>query len=116
MSIQHVLTLDLRDDPELIAAYEAYHRPGAVWPEVEASITEAGIEAMQIYRFGPRLVMVLRVTDDFSFEQKAIADAANSAVQRWEALMDQFQQAVVGAPKDSKWVVMPQIYCGIFAG
>src|SRR5204863_371678 len=31
--MRHVLALDLKDDAELIAAYEAHHR--AVWPEVQ---------------------------------------------------------------------------------
>ena len=33
---RHVLTVDLKDDPALVAAYRAHHR--AVWPEVQASL------------------------------------------------------------------------------
>lgn len=39
--------LDLVDDAELIAAYEAAHAPGAVWPEVVEGIRAAGYEAME---------------------------------------------------------------------
>ena len=45
---RYCLTLDLKDDPELIAEYEAYHQ--AVWTEVLQSIKESGIVDMEIYR------------------------------------------------------------------
>lgn len=102
---RHVLTLDLKDDPALIAAYDAHHR--AVWPEVEAAILAAGIRAMTIHRLGTRLVMILDVTDTFSFARKAAADAADPAVQRWETLMARFQD-VKG--DGAKWRVMDEIY------
>ena len=39
--MQHVLALDLNDDPALIAEYEAHHR--AVWPEVQAHLRRHGV-------------------------------------------------------------------------
>ncbi len=69
---RHCLTLDLKDDPELIRQYEAYHKE--VWPEIIKSITDSGIINMQIYRFETRLFMIMEVTDDFNFEEKELAD------------------------------------------
>lgn len=109
MPRQHILTLDLRDDPALIAEYEAYHAAGAVWPEVVASIREAGIRDMRIYRLGTRLVMVMEVEDGFSFEAKAARDAANPVVQRWERLMERFQHVEPGA-EGGKWQPMAPIF------
>src|SRR5690606_26364212 len=65
---RYALALDLVNDPELMAEYEAYHQ--AVWPEIRASIKDAGIEDMAIYRFGNRLFMTMDVNDAFSFEKK----------------------------------------------
>ncbi|HQQ99123.1 MAG TPA: L-rhamnose mutarotase, partial [Cyclobacteriaceae bacterium] len=37
---RHCYALDLKDDPQLIAAYEAAHQN--VWPEILSSLKEAG--------------------------------------------------------------------------
>ena len=102
------LGLDLVNDPTLIAEYEAYHQ--AVWPAIVASIKEAGIEAMEIYRFENRLFMLMEVKDSFSFDQKGEMDANNEEVQRWEALMWKYQQAIPGAKEGEKWVLMDKIF------
>jgi L-rhamnose mutarotase len=52
--MRHALALDLVDDPQKIAEYEAYHRQ--VWPEITASIKNAGVVAAEIYRAGNRLL------------------------------------------------------------
>lgn len=105
---RHCLTLDLRPDPDLIAAYEAYHR--AVWPEIIESIRMAGILHLEIYRLDTRLFMILEANDDFSFEQKSKMDAANPKVQEWEALMWKYQQALPAARPGEKWLLMKKIF------
>ena len=105
---RYALALDLVDDPALIAEYEQHHR--SIWPEIEASIKEVGVQNMAIYRFGNRLFMVMEVDDKFSFERKAEMDASNSKVQEWETLMWKYQQAVPGAKPGEKWVLMDKIF------
>jgi L-rhamnose mutarotase len=106
--MRYCLALDLKDDAQLIAEYEAHHRN--VWPAVENSLKEAGITALEIYRTGNRLFMILEAGDDFSFEAKAAADAANETVQQWEALMWRYQQALPGALPGEKWRLMERVY------
>jgi len=105
---RYCLTLDLKEDNDLIAEYEAHHR--AVWPEVLKSIQDAGIVDMQIYRYRNRLFMIMEVTEHFSFEAKAAADAANEKVQEWEALMWKYQQALPGALPGEKWKLMEPLF------
>jgi L-rhamnose mutarotase len=105
---KYCLALDLKDDPRLIAVYEERHK--AVWPEIIKSIKDAGIENMEIYRLANRLFMVMEVNDEFSFEKKAAADAANSKVQEWEQLMWQYQQPLPHAKPGEKWMLMEQIF------
>jgi len=108
MSRRYCLALDLKDDPRLIEAYEAHHRQ--VWPEILESIAGSGILAMEIYRLQNRLFMVMEVSDNFSFERKAAADAASERVQAWEALMWQYQQAIPGGAPGAKWRLMDRIF------
>ena len=107
---RYCLALDLADDPSLIAEYEQWHAAGNGWPEIKASIVDAGILDMHIYRTGNRLFMIMETTDDFSFEQKAAMDAANPKVQEWEQLMWKFQQPVPGSKPGEKWLLMKEIF------
>jgi L-rhamnose mutarotase len=100
--------LDLKEDPALIAEYERLHQE--VWPEVLESIRASGIEEMEIYRWGNRLVMTMEVNAHFSFQQKAAMDQHNPKVQEWEDLMWKFQQALPGNPAGEKWQLMEKIF------
>ena len=102
--------LDLRDDAAAIAEYEDWHRPGVVWPEILASIRAAGIEEMEIFRTGNRLVLVMQVPDDYDAAAKQTADAASPRVQAWEQLMDRYQQRLPWAKPSEKWVAMRGIF------
>lgn len=105
---RYALALDLRDDERLIAEYERLHQ--AVAPEIQQSIKAAGITRMDIYRFADRMFMIIEATDDFSFEAKAAADAADPKVQEWERLTWKYQKAIPGAKPGEKWVVMKKIF------
>jgi len=102
------LALDLKDDTQLIAKYEQYHKK--IWPEIEKSIRDSGIEQMEIYRIGNRLFMIIEVNDSFSFDKKEKMDANNVKVQEWEALMWNYQQALPTAKEGEKWMLMEKIY------
>jgi len=65
---------------------------------------------MEIYRLNTKLFMIMEVNDDFSFEKKAAADKNNSKVQEWEELMWKYQEALPGAAKDEKWIMMNKIF------
>jgi|SRR6185503_961636 len=105
---KYCLTLDLKDDPALIAEYEQYHV--AIWPEIHKSITESGITNMEIYRHDNRLFMIMETDESFSFEQKGAMDAANPKVQEWEDLMWKYQQPLKNAANGEKWVLMSKIF------
>lgn len=105
---RYCLALDLKDDATVIARYEQRHQQ--VPAHIIASIVNAGIKVMDIYRTGNRLFMIIEAEDDFSFEKKAAMDAADPKVQEWEAQMWQFQQALPWAKEGEKWVFMEKIF------
>lgn len=105
---RYCLTLDLKDDPGLIAEYKRYHEH--IWPEITKSIRDSGIEDMEIYLLGTRMFMIMEVGKNFSFEAKAEADRRNPKVQAWEQLMWKFQQALPQAKPGEKWTPMERIF------
>jgi len=102
--------LDLQNDAEAIAEYERWHQPGTIWPDIVASIRAAGIEEMEIFRTGNRLVMAVQMRDGHvPFSQRAEA-ASDARTQDWEALMDRYQQRLPWAEPGQKWVPMARIF------
>jgi L-rhamnose mutarotase len=108
MNRRYCLTLDLKDDPELIAEYRRHHQ--RIWPEITQSIRDSGIEDMEIYLLGTRMFMIMEVNEQFSFEGKAGADRANPKVQEWERLMWKFQKPLPEAKPGEKWMLMEQVF------
>jgi L-rhamnose mutarotase len=108
MNRRHCLTLDLKNDPKLIAEYKRHHEK--VWPEIIASLKTSGIVNLEIYLLGTRMFMITDVNEKFSFEAKGKADRANPKVQEWEQLMWKFQQALPQAKPGEKWLLMERIF------
>ena len=106
--MRYCLALDLKNDATLIAEYEQWHRD--VWPEIKASIRDAGITDMEIYRLEDRLFMIMETSAEFDPERKAAMDAVNPAVQKWEELMWKYQSPVPGGQPGEKWRLMNRIF------
>lgn len=108
MKRRFCLTLDLKNDPQLIAEYNRHHEK--IWSEITRSIKDSGIEDMEIYLLGTRMFMIMEVNDSFSFEAKAAADQLNPKVQEWEKLMWTFQESLPQAKPGEKWLLMERVF------
>src|ERR1700676_1946488 len=102
------LTLDLKNDPELIAEYKRYHEK--VWPEITQSLKDAGVVDMEIYLLNTRMFMIMEVSEGFSFGKKAKMDLANSKVREWEELMGRFQNPLPSASPVERWQLMEKVF------
>lgn len=100
----YALTLDLKDDPQLIAEYEEHHR--AVWPDVLAAIKRVGVVDMKIYRLGNRMFMQMTTIDEYDPEQAQAMLQADPKSVEWERLMDKYQQRLPGSLPGQKWLQM----------
>lgn len=104
-----VLTLDLKDDPALIAAYRRHH--AAVWPEVLRSLRRVGVRTMDIYALGRRLVMLMDTAPRFDAERDfARHRASDPRCAEWEELMKTFQQPPPGAAPRQLWTPLTPIF------
>ena len=109
MSTRHVLTLNLRDDPAVVETYVRHHR--RVWREVQASLMRAGVEQMDIYLLGRRLVMVVEMRDGVDYRSAFTSHVASSArVAEWERLMKTLQEPVPEAHADEWWAAMEPVF------
>ena len=59
--------LDLKEDKDLIAKYENYHKN--VWPETIEGLRNIGVLRMRIWRVNNRLFMLMETSDDFNIEK-----------------------------------------------
>ena len=99
-----VYTLDLKDDPDLIARYKQYHR--AVWPEVIEGIQKIGLLQNRIYLLGNRLVMVLETEDTFDPDHDLDRYTGDPRAKEWDELMKTFQQPLPWAKPGEFWMRM----------
>ncbi len=107
--MRHCFALDLHEDSDLIAQYEAHHR--AVWPEVLEHLRGHGVRELEIFRLGNRLVMVMDTDDDvFNAEAMADAERASERLREWETLMWRFQKPTPWTPAGQKWTPMTSIF------
>lgn len=103
-------TLDLKDNPELIAEYRRRHSEGEAWREILDGIREVGILEMEIYLLDNRLFMIVEAPLDFDWEVAMARLATLPRQQEWEDYMSEFQQAAPGVSSDEKWRLMERIF------
>jgi L-rhamnose mutarotase len=102
------MTVMLKDDPEIIRRYEAYH--ASPWPEVNAGLLKCGILRMFIYRFGLQLFMFMETADDFDMGRDLPKYVEDPKAREWDVMMADFQETVPGGPEGSKWLEMKEVY------
>ena len=103
-------TLDLKDNPQLIAEYRRRHSQGEAWSEIIEGIRQVGILEMEIYLVGTRLFMIVETPLDFDWDSAMARLATLPRQQEWEDYMSQFQAAEKGASSDEKWRMLERIF------
>jgi len=103
-------TLDLKDDPALIAEYINRHSEAKHWPEINAGIREVGILEMEIYLIGTRLFMIVETAMDFDWDTAFDRLSTLPRQAEWEEYMSIFQVSEPGASSAEKWKLMERIF------
>ena len=103
-------TLDLKDDPALIAEYVDRHSEGKCWTEVIEGIRTVGILEMEIYLIGTRLFMIVETAADFDWDTAFARLSTLPRQAEWEEYMAIFQVSKPGASSAEKWKLMDRIF------
>ena len=103
-------TLDLRDNPELIAEYRRRHSQEHIWKEVPEGIREVGILEMEIYLLGTRLFMIVETPLDFDWDTAMARLGTRPRQAEWEDYMAEFQLVKAGMSSAEKWQMMDRIF------
>ena len=103
-------TLQLKDDPELIAEYRRRHSEGVAWKEIRDGIREVGILEMEIYILGTTLFMIVETPLDFDWDTAMAKLATLPRQAEWEDYMAELQDAHPGATSDQKWKLMERMF------
>ena len=103
-------TLDLKDDPALIAEYKKRHSESEHWAVIREGIRKVGILEMEIDIIDTRLFMIVETPLDFDWERamKELATLPRQA--EWEEYMSIFQISKPGATSAEKWRLMDRIF------
>lgn len=103
------MTLDLKDDPELVERYREHHRNP--WPEPLQGLWGVGVEGMQIFLLGHRMFMYMTTVDDFEPARDfARYVEQNPKAAEWDELMRTFQQPVPEAGAGEWWASMECVF------
>ena len=103
-------TLDLKDDPALIAEYVDRHSEEKRWQEIVDGIRSVGILDMEIYLIGTRLFMIVETAMDFDWDTAFAQLATLPRQAEWEEYMSIFQESKPGASSAEKWKLMDNIF------
>ena len=103
-------TLELKDDPALIAEYVNRHSEAKRWPEIVEGIRSVGILEMEIFLIETRLFMIVDTALDFDWDSAFARLATLPRQSEWEDYMAIFQVCKEGASSAEKWRLMDKIF------
>lgn len=107
---RYVQTLDLRDDPDMIAEYRKWHSEEFHWKEIRDGIKAVGILEMEIYILGTRIVMIVDAPEDFDWQSAMEQLATLPRQAEWEAFVAKLQGCRPEARSDEKWQMMERMF------
>ena len=103
-------TMNLKENPQLIAEYRTIHSQAFSWPEIREGIREVGILEMEIYLLGTRLFMIVDTPLDFDWNEAMERLAHLPRQQEWEEHVARFQECSPGCTSAEKWQLMERIF------
>ncbi len=101
---------DLKDQPDLIAAYKKLHTPEGMWPEIPNGIKAAGVTDMEIYLVDTRMFLITEIPVGLNIDEVWEKMGQQARQDEWQAFVWEFQQALPDAAPGEKWRLMEKIF------
>ena len=103
-------TLELKNDPALIAEYKKAHSQGSAWIEISQGMIDVGIIDMEIYIVGTRLFMIMDTLAEFNHDMAMAALAMKPRQSEWETFVSKYQKTSAESNASEKWILVERIY------
>lgn len=103
-------TLDLKENPELIAEYRRLHSREEHWKEIREGIRQVGILEMEIFIKQSRLFMIVETPLDFEWESAMIKLSTLPRQSEWEETVARFQKCAPDSTSAEKWQLMERMF------
>lgn len=103
-------TMDLKNNPDLIAMYKKCHSQTEAWPEIREGIRSVGILEMEIYIAGSRLFMIVETPLDFDWKTAMDKLSHLPRQAEWENYVSKFQEYVAESTSAEKWKLMERMF------
>lgn len=104
-----VLTLGIKNDPELLKEYVDAHHPDNVWPQVLANMDTVGIRDMELYLLGYQAFLVMDTATSFDMDQVSARWSELPEEKEWQRYVARFQKANIQSNAAEKWNPLTQI-------
>jgi L-rhamnose mutarotase len=87
-----VMTLELKNDPELLREYVEIHRLDNIWAQVLKNMDDIGILDMEIYLFDYHVFLIMDTRPDFDLEREGERWANMPQEREWQRFVAKFQK------------------------
>ncbi|RGS34221.1 L-rhamnose mutarotase [Bacteroides cellulosilyticus] len=103
-------TLNLKNNPALIAEYRKIHSKKEAWPEIRKGIRSVGILEMEIYISGFQVFMIIETPLDFDWETAMNTLSHLPKQAEREEYVSEFQECAPKSTSAEKWKLMERMF------
>ena len=103
-------TLNLKNNPALIAEYRKIHSKKEAWPELRKGIRSVGILVMEIYISGFQVFMIIETPLDFDWETAMNTLSHLPKQAEREEYVSEFQECAPKSTSAEKWKLMERMF------
>ena len=103
-------TLNLKNNPALIAEYRKIHSKKEAWPEIRKGIRSDGILEMEIYISGFQVFMIIETPLDFDWETAMNTLSHLPKQAEREEYVSEFQECAPKSTSAEKWKLMERMF------
>jgi L-rhamnose mutarotase len=100
--------LTVKINPQMIAEYKELH--SKVWPAVQEQLKALGFRNLSIFHDENTLFLYQEYHGRIPIEKAYEEYAKNTSCQKWEQLMERFQEPGSGALAGVRWTPMQEVY------